>query len=102
MNFLDNLKNDEMNFEYGNLDNKTFVRAKANAYMQRILMAAYDLEHYRTQKPIVFMSRDVMADIIRGENNVVCYGGDPDITQVCGYNVKLTYGKEELYVGFEA
>lgn len=102
MNFLGNLKNDEMNFEYDNLDNKLLARAKANAYIQRILMGAYELEHYRMQKPIVFMSRDVMAAIASGEQNAVIYSGDPDITQVCGYDVKFTYGKEELYVGFEA
>jgi hypothetical protein len=54
------------------------------------------------QKPIVFMSRDVMAAIASGEQNAVIYSGNPDITQVCGYDVKFTYGREELYVGFEA
>lgn len=71
--------------------------------IERILLGANRLQTYGiVEKPTVFMSRDIMAIL---EQHIECWRSttlDCDITRVCGYDVKFTYGREELYVGFEA
>ena len=85
--------------------NKEQEQEQALRYIERIHygVALWGRWHGTSRKPIIFMSEDVMAIIAMASNELVCYKYRPsDIIRVCGYDVKLVLGKEELYIGFEA
>lgn len=84
--------------------NKEQEQEQALRYIERIHrgVALWGQWHGTSRKPIVIMSEDVMAIIAMGSRELMCYKYSPsDIIRVCGYDVKLVLGKEELYIGFD-
>ena len=78
------------------------ILKKTNEYINRILYGANLLEQ-RGIKPVVFMSLDVISVISRGSESALFMGRITHsirMLTVCGYEVKTTYGENELYVGF--
>ncbi len=77
---------------------------QAQRYIERIYrgVALWGQWHGTSREPIILMSEDVMAIIAMASNELVCYKYRPsDIIRVCGYDVKLIFGKEELYIGLD-
>lgn len=83
---------------------KAKEQEQAQRYIERIYrgVALWGQRYGTSRGPIVIMSEDVMAIIAAGTSDLMYrYDYPSEIIKVCGYDVKLVRGKEELYIGFD-
>lgn len=71
----------------------------ADKYIIHILNCADFFENRIRVKPTVFMSNDVLEIIVRFHREKVIHQIYGEAILICGYDVKITYGKDLLYLG---
>ena len=77
------------------------VEKKASYYIGSILIEADMLkQHLGILNPTVFISRDILEIIKSGICDYVTYSRS-DRKTVCGYECKIAFGENVLYVGYD-
>lgn len=77
------------------------VEHQADEYIYRILFGKQFFERYNCGvRPTVFMSMGILHTIARTTEHIqVCRPGNA--CEICGCPLKITTGKNELYIGFD-
>ena len=93
------MKETELKFEP--YDDNKVVKERAERILDTILQGASYFEHYVRIKPTVFMSHDVLAIVVKARNDAITSYKYGEPITVCGYDLKLTLGKDMLYLGYQ-
>ena len=78
-----------------------YEKEKSDRIIATILQGANYFEHYVRVKPTVFMSHDVLSVITRGNFDAVTSYKYGEPLTVCGYDLKMVFGNNVLYFGYE-
>lgn len=73
-------------------------------YSEYCLARLFFEHHGRALKPIVFMSHDILNDILRGNERALAYNKETPTKfsfTVCGYKVKTVADLNVLSIGFD-
>lgn len=77
------------------------VKHQADEYIYRILFGKQFFERYNYGvRPTVFMSMDIVDTIARATEIIKCCRPG-DAYEIAGCPLKITTGKNELYIGFD-
>lgn len=82
-------------------DDYKVVKEKSDRILETILQGASYFEHCVRIKPTVFMSHDVLWIITRANMDAVTSYKYGEPLTVCGYDIKMTFGENVLYLGYE-
>lgn len=72
---------------------------RADNYIIGILKGADFFEYRMGMKPTVFMSNDVLAIILQYHSEKVISQNRGEALTICGYELKMVFGKNVLYLG---
>lgn len=75
------------------------VKNRADKYIMCILNCADFFEYRMRMKPTVFMSNDVLAIILQYHSEKVTSQNRGEALTICGYELKMVFGKNVLYFG---
>lgn len=76
------------------------VKYRADKYIMCILNSADFFERRLRTKPTIFMSNDVLDIIAHCHRESVISRPREETLTVCGYDLKMVYGKNVLYLGY--
>lgn len=78
-----------------------FASDEALKIIERIYSGAELYENITGRKPTIFMSLDIASTIVHDLRNILNFTEYGTLTHIDQYEVKITRGTNELYVGYE-